>query len=119
MLCFPTHTPAMLSIADKLKDINWKRTSVAFHTYHRNTSAGITELKAKYPVIDTEWCFNCTVSPKGGLDGFQHQSGRLEQLGVSWFAWDYMQNAKEVKERLEPATKEATEKGYLWPADKY
>ncbi len=126
VLSFAVSNPGMENLAKKL-NVDWTKTSVGFHGYWQNSSQSISQLKAVYPAIDTEFMPPTSftdqphVKPDQDfgmryMDGQEWQPQTMERLGISWFGWFFLWQPSPLGFEVQ-ATQDALAKNYLWPCD--
>ncbi len=77
-------------VVDDLQGIDWSKTAVGFHSYWRDSSERIVDLKQHYPCINTEFY---TANPDSRrremrvMDGHAYHGTLMEKLGISWVHW--------------------------------
>ncbi|NLM96334.1 MAG: glycoside hydrolase family 5 protein [Halanaerobiaceae bacterium] len=86
--------------ASWLEGIDWMKTAVGFHSYWRDTSERIVDLKSKYPCINTEFMTYNDGEGMKAMDGYERHGTLMEILGISWLQWDII-DREEVLPRLE------------------
>ncbi|MFP4017544.1 MAG: LamG-like jellyroll fold domain-containing protein, partial [Halanaerobiales bacterium] len=96
--------------AERLNGIDWGKTAVGFHSYHRDSSERMVELRnSKYPCINTEFMVGSNV-----IDGYEFHGTLMELLGISWLQWDIIDNRDKLT-KLELVINDLKEKGVYWP----
>lgn len=89
-------TPAQ--VTDSLRVIDWSKTVVGFHSYWRDNSQRITDLKKHYPCINTE--FGNVRSGSGEMkimDGCRYHGTLMEKLGISWIHWTILDKEQSLR----------------------
>jgi len=103
-----------VQVTDSLRGIDWTKTIVGFHSYWRDTSARITDLKNHYPCINTEFG-----NVRSGsnimkvMDGYRHHGTLMEKLGISWMHWTILDRESSLN-NLNTVITDLKEKGYYW-----
>ena len=123
---------SMKSVAEDLVDygVDFSNASIGFHTYDLGSSGGlprsvepIKDLMASFPVINTEAGYPEDVprdegepaSP--GYFGHRYVTQSMEQLGISWVAWNTFGDEL-FEQRFEKGILvDATDKGYRWSGE--
>lgn len=105
-------------VADRLQGIDWSKTLVGFHTYWRESSERMQDLKEGYPVACTEF-MDCEWHETKPLDGICQHSVRLEQLGISWWQWEIMETESEMNQTMPRMVQGNKDAGTWWEADDY
>ncbi len=105
-------------VADRLQGINWNKTLVGFHTYWRESSERMQNLKDGYPVVCTEF-MHCEWHETKPLDGVCQHSVRLEQLEISWWQWEIMETESEMNSAMPDMVQGNKDAGTWWEADDY
>lgn len=102
-----------VQVANSLEGIDWSKTIVGFHSYWRDNSLRMVDLKNNFPCMNTE--FGSTID--GGimktLDGYKWHSTRMEMLGISWLAW-YILDRSQNLQYLDSIVADAKEHGVYW-----
>jgi hypothetical protein len=109
-------------VAAKLNGIDWSKTVVGFHSYHRTDTRRFESLRAAFPVFNTEFenqetTGNMKVTTYDGVKYAYHAS-LMEKLEISWLQWDIMDTEWASKKRFPPVLDDLKEKGLYWEADK-
>lgn len=85
-------------VTDGLTGIDWTKTVVGFHSYWRNNSVCIAELKEHYPCINTEFHKVTKGSNEmKAMDGYRWHGTLMEKLGVSWTQWDILDRSSNLQ----------------------
>ncbi len=105
-------------VADRLQGIDWNKTLVGFHTYWRDNSSRMQDLKKGYPVVCTEF-MDCEWHETKPLDGVCQHSVRMEQLGISWWQWEIMETESEMRKTMPRMVQGNKNAGTWWKADDY
>ncbi len=104
-----------VQVTDSLRGIDWSKTVVGFHSYWRNSSDRIVDLKNHYPCINTE--FGIVKSSGSGImqvmDGYWYHGTLMEKLGISWIQWTIIDRELSLR-NLDSTIKDLKEKGYYW-----
>jgi hypothetical protein len=116
VLGFPTPNPGMDVVAAKMTGVDWSNASVAFHGYHLDDSRPISQLKARFPAVNTEFD-ETSIDIMGRMDGFDQHVQVMERLGISWFHWTGHDDPDQENGVLKPLLQDAAAKGYLWEPD--
>ena len=104
--------------ADLLKGIDWKKTVVGFHSYWRDSSERIIDLKKRYPCINTEFmCLKEGSNEMKKMDGYKYHATLMEKLRISWLQWDILDREKSMIQKLPRVIKDLKEKGVFWIND--
>jgi hypothetical protein len=105
-------------VADLLQGIDWSKTLVGFHTYWRESSDRMQDLKEGYPVVCTEF-MDCEWHETKPLDGVCQHSVRMEQMGISWWQWEIMETESEMNQTMPRMVQGNKDAGTWWEADDY
>ncbi|MCF8714686.1 cellulase family glycosylhydrolase [Joostella atrarenae] len=109
-----THYDLKSVVENYSPDIDWSRTSVAFHAYEDTSSAKIQELMSDYRIICTEWDYYGTHDYVKKIDGELLTAQTMERLGISWVDW-YNKESTNSLNRLENVLlPDAKTKNYWW-----
>jgi hypothetical protein len=116
---FAVPSTGMETLADQLTGVDWTKASVGFHGYWENTSQGIRNLKAQYPVFNTEWMKHTPEHPESAnmMDGYLWQSELMENLEISWLSWDANYKPDSLSLVLTPLLQHAADNDYMWQSD--
>jgi hypothetical protein len=72
-------------VTDGVTGIDWNKTIVGFHSYWRDNSIRIKELKEHYPCINTEFHrVTAGSNEMKVMDGYKWHGTLMEKLGISW-----------------------------------
>ena len=95
-------------------DLDWERTTVAFHLYGGTSTEPVRRLLDRYPAMCTELDYPGTHPYVHLLDGRRLSVRNCEDLGVSWIDWSNWDDTTfdPITETLLP---DAWAGGYLWP----
>ena|GEM_PF-4250263 len=101
------------------------KNSMGFHTYNTGNSGQIQALKAKYPVVCTEW--DSPHRDMGGnwynitsVNGTTFVGQALEALGISWFDWSFSgQDSNQFIRHFDGFFPDARAKDYIWLRDDF
>ena len=99
--------------ASQLEGIDWTKTAVGFHSYWRDSSARIVDLKSKYPTINTEFMTYADGREMKVMDGYEHHGTLMETLGISWLQWDIVDRVESLP-KLEVVIADLKDKGVYW-----
>ena len=93
--------------------IDWSKTTIAFHGYADTSSNKVKQLRKQFRVMCTEWDYAGRYDYIVPIDGEQVNAQTWERLGISWADWrDWGDNSFDlIQNRLVP---DAKEKGYWW-----
>ena len=103
-------------VTDGLQGIDWSKTVVGFHSYWRDSSERIVELKKYYPCINTEFhtiAQNSRNKEMQVMDGYRWHGTLMEKLGISWTQWDVLDRQPNLQ-NLDSAIIDLKTKGYYW-----
>jgi aryl-phospho-beta-D-glucosidase BglC (GH1 family) len=105
---------SMTEIVKKSNIQDWENCLVGFHPYNTgHSSESIAELKAHYPVFNTEQ--NIPGAPDvQNMDGEQWGMETMEKLGIGWCAWSMDDYSNFKKNFIQGLHKDAVNKGYYW-----
>ncbi len=96
-----------------LEGIDWRKTAVGFHSYWRDTSERIVDLKSKYPCINTEFMTYPDGDGLKAMDGYDHHGTLMEKLGISWLQWDIL-DRPESMDKLQVVIDDLKKHGVYW-----
>lgn len=96
-----------------LEGIDWRKTAVGFHSYWRDSSERIVDLKNKYPCINTEFMTYPDGSGLKAMDGYDHHGTLMEQLGISWLQWDILDRQQSL-DKLKVVIDDLKKHGVYW-----
>jgi hypothetical protein len=109
----------MLNLADDLNaqtTIDWTKASISYHGYGDCQPTEIQALRAKYPVIETEFWpekgLGETLWPTTDRANFYEIEG-LEKEEISWFAWT-THNSTRYDVFLPPILADLKARGVMW-----
>jgi hypothetical protein len=101
-------------VADRLDGIDWTNAVVGFHSYWRDSSERIVDLKSRYGCIDTEFMtLTDGSSEMKAMDGYDYHGTLMETLGISWLQWNII-DREESLANLELVVADLREKGVYW-----
>lgn len=107
----PSDWPA--NKASQLVGIDWTKTAVGFHSYWRDSSARIVDLKSRYPCMNTEFMTYANGGEMKEMDGYEHHGTLMETLGISWLQWDIIDRVESLP-KLEVVIADLKDKGVYW-----
>jgi hypothetical protein len=96
-----------------LEGIDWRKTAVGFHSYWRDSSERIVDLKSKYPCINTEFMTYPDGSGMKEMDGYERHGTLMEELGVSWLQWDILDRPESL-DKLQVVIDDLKEHEVYW-----
>jgi hypothetical protein len=110
-------------VASKLQGIDWNKTVVGFHSYHRRDTRRFQGLHDAFPCFNTEFenqgtTGNMKVTTHDGVKYAYHAS-LMEVLGISWLQWDNIDTEWATQNRLPPMLNDLKQKNLYWEPDNY
>jgi hypothetical protein len=118
MFSFNTIDNQIVEVVEEYKEeIDWDKTSVAYHMYNLNNSAAVQTLMTDYRVICTQWDYSF-VNKDGDndireVDGYEENSQTLEAIRSSWVDWRQWDDTT-LNELLDTLISDARIKNYWW-----
>jgi hypothetical protein len=118
MFSFTSIDNQIVEVVNNYKEeLNWDKTSVAYHMYNLGNSAAIQSLMADYRVICTEmnYCFVDRMGDKDivKVDDYKENAQALEMIHSSWIDWREW-NDTTLNVLLDTLIVDAREKDYWW-----
>lgn len=121
ILLFSFNT-ASASIVEAIEDfddeIDWDKTSVAYHMYGTETASFVSDIMKNKRVICTEWDYIHKVNEPWNfeyikvVDGFRINAGAMELIGSGWIDWRDWSDT--TFNELDTLKFDAIKKGYWW-----
>lgn len=120
MFSFNTIQDEILDVVrDYEKDMDWNRTTVAYHMYNSSSSKAVQELMKQHKVICSEWFYNFVGKERPDytfikeVDGYKENAQTLEMIGSSWIDWRDWGDTT-LNELLDTLIIDAKTKNYWW-----
>ncbi|MCF8714713.1 cellulase family glycosylhydrolase [Joostella atrarenae] len=109
-----THYNLKSVVEDYSPDIDWSRTSIAFHAYHDTTSTKIEELMKTYRIVCTEWDYYGTYDYVKSINGDYLSVESMEKLNIGWVDWFNKESVTSFNRLENILLPDAETKGYAW-----
>ncbi len=119
MFSFNTIASEIIEVVEAYKnEIDWSKTTVAYHMYNSTSSDAVKTLMAYHRVLCTEWNYHFVAKTRDWeyikqVDGFKENSQTLEDMGSGWIDWRDWSDIT-LNELLDTLILDAKQKNYWW-----